>query len=233
MTSRVSILKLSIHRIGVTAVFLASALALAGLPQQTGPQQISPPQTAPPQAKTDAAIHREHAMAIKMTQKGLPNFGKVTPNLYRGGLPSVQGLEALKKMGVGLVVDLRGPSKDEEGVATRLGMQYVAIPSHCPFPKDETYAKFLRVLRENAGKKVFVHCRLGDDRTGMAIASYRMSEEGWSAEEAMKEMQTFGFSTLHHAICPGLSDYEESFPKRLKTGKAFEDLRAPKTAEMK
>jgi len=106
-----------------------------------------------------------------------------------------------------------------------LGMQYVSIAWHCPWPKDAAMAKFLQVLRENRGKKVLVHCRLGDDRTGMMVAAYRMAEEGWTAQEAMKEMQAFGFSTLHHAICPGLAGYEETFPQRLKTSSAFKELR--------
>ena len=123
-------------------------------------------------------------------------------------------------MGINLVVDLRGgASKEEEETAKKLGMQYVSIPSHCPFPKDETFAKFLRVVRENPAKKMFVHCQLGVDRTGMAVASYRMAEEGWSADEAMKEMKAFGFNGVHHAMCPGLADYEESFPERLKSSR--------------
>jgi len=184
-------------------------------------------QEAPTQAGTEATIRHEHAMGIRMEAKGVPNFGKVTPNLFRGALPSTEGLEALKKLGIGVVVDLRGRSQSEEAAAAKLGMQYIAIPSHCPFPKDEPFAKFLRVIRENPDKKVFVHCRLGDDRTGMAVAAYRMAEEGWTADEAMKEMKTFGFSAVHHAMCPGLADYEESFPQRLKTSTAFKELRQP------
>ncbi len=69
-----------------------------------------------------------------------------------------------------------------------------------------------------------MHCRLGDDRSGMAVAAYRMAEEGWSADEAMKEMRAFGFTGIHHAICPGLAHYEKSFPERLKTSLAFRKL---------
>jgi tyrosine-protein phosphatase SIW14 len=167
----------------------------------------------------------EHAMGTRLKAKGIPNFGEVTPNLYRGGQPSREGFEALKNIGVNLVVDLRGGhNKDEEAAVAKLGMEYISIPSHCPFPKDEAFARFLRVIRDNPGKKAFVHCRLGDDRTGMAVASYRMAEEGWSASEAMKEMKAFGFSAAHHAICPGMADYEESFPQRLKTNRAFKEL---------
>ena len=68
------------------------------------------------------------------------------------------------------------------------------------------FAQFLTLLRKNPGKKIFVHSRLGDDRTGMMIASYRMAQEGWSAEKAEKEMEKFGFSFTHRRlICPGLS----------------------------
>jgi protein tyrosine/serine phosphatase len=160
-----------------------------------------------------------------MEAKGLPNFGKVTPKLYRGALPTTEGLEALKKLDVAVVVDMRGRNKDEEATVTKLGMKYIAIPSHCPFPSDEPFAKFLAVIQDNPDKKVFVHCRLGDDRTGMAVAAYRMADEGWSADEAMKEMQTFGFSTIHHVICPGMAGYEHSFPQRLKSSAAFKDLK--------
>lgn len=169
----------------------------------------------------------KHARKIgtKMAAKGIPNFGQVSDTLYRGGVPSVDALKGLKKLGVEFVVDMRGGrSETEEAVVTKLGMQYVSLPWRCPFPKDETFAKFLTLIRENPRKKVFVHCRLGDDRTGMAVASYRMAEEGWSAAEAMEEMQAFGFSRVHHGICPWLAGYEASFPERLKKDPAFREL---------
>jgi len=129
-------------------------------------------------------------------------------------------------MGVGIVVDTRGNRTKSEGrEVRRLGMRYVAIPWHCPFPHDEAFAKFLRLLRENPDKKVFVHCRLGDDRTGMMIAAYRMADEDWTADEAMREMRKFGFSETHHLICPTLASYEEHFPERLRTNPLFRGVR--------
>ena len=166
-------------------------------------------------------------MGTHLKADGIPNLGQVTPNLYRGAQPSDQGIVELKKLGVNIVVDLRGAaSRKEQSAVTKLDMQYVSIPSHCEFPKDEPFARFLKVVRDNPGKKIFVHCRLGADRTGMAVAAYRMAEEDWSAEEAMKEMQAFGFSAVHHATCPGLKEYEEGFPERMKKSPAFRDLRA-------
>ena len=113
-------------------------------------------------------------------------------------------------------------TKTEGREVNRLGMRYIAIPWHCPFPHDEVFASFLRVVRKNPGKKIFVHCRLGDDRTGMMVAAYRMADEGWTADEAMTEMQHFGFSRAHHVICPTLASYERVFPKHLKSNRAFQ-----------
>jgi tyrosine-protein phosphatase SIW14 len=158
---------------------------------------------------------------------GIPNFAEVTPRLYRGGQPDLKGIDALEKMNVNIVIDMRGGynKEEEEETLKKRGMQYVAVPWHCPLPKDKPMAHFLQVIQENPEKIIFVHCRLGDDRTGMAIAAYRMAEEGWSADEAMHEMKAFGFTRSHHAICPTLAHYEKSFPERLKTSPAFQELK--------
>ena len=55
-----------------------------------------------------------------------------------------------------------------------------------------------------------------------------MAAQGWTADEAMQEMHLFGFSKVHHALCPGLASYEKAFPKHLESNPAFEGLRSPK-----
>ena len=178
-----------------------------------------------PQLATPTAAERSPARRLMI--KGVSNAAEVNPNLYRGAQPTAQGFEALEKMGINIVVDLRGSREGERELVNKLGMQYVPIPWHCPFPRDDAFASFLTLLRQNPGKKVFVHCRLGDDRAGMTIAAYRMAEQGWTAQEAMKEMEAYGFSSSHHLLCPSLSSYEASFPRRLSTDPAFHSLRAP------
>jgi protein tyrosine/serine phosphatase len=160
----------------------------------------------------------------RLKAKGIPNFGQVTPTLYRGGQPSAEGFEKLANMGINIVVDA-GRSKRDETLIRNMGVAYVSLPWHCPFPKDAVFARFLRITRENPGKKVFVHCRLGDDRTGMMIAAYRMAEQGWTAKEAMQEMHEFGYQGMHHLMCPGLARYEKSFPDHLQNNPVFEHVR--------
>ena len=177
-------------------------------------------------SRANSADSTAHAPAQKSDLQGVKNFALVNSNLLRGAQPTKEGFARLQKMGVAIDVDLRDDGGRERAEVTQLGMQYVSIPSQCYTSLDSSVAKFLTLLRNNAGKKVFVHCRLGTDRTGMMIAAYRMSQEGWSAKEARKEMEAFGYSFEHHVICPGLAQYERDFPHEFATRPEFETLRA-------
>jgi len=172
------------------------------------------------------------AIPERMRLEGLPNFAEVTPNLYRGAQPTKQGFETLAKMGVTIVVDLRLTGRESERKeVTDLGMRFVEISWFCMTPHDADMADFLKLIRENPGKKIFVHCIKGDDRTGMEIAAYRMAEQGWTEPEARKEMEAFGFGLVHRRLCTGLGSYETHFPERLATSPAFEGLRGADSAE--
>jgi len=177
---------------------------------------------APPQEQTKSAAPVGHSTGKRLKLPGVRNFAEVTPLLYRGGQPTREGFENLARRGIEIVVDGRLTGKEtERKVVTGLGMQYVAIPWHCLFPKDSKFAQFLAVLRDNPKKKVFVHCRYGDDRTGMMIAAYRMAIEHWTPEEAREEMDQFGFE---NTVCFPLKSYEKNFPERLKTDPALRGL---------
>jgi protein tyrosine phosphatase (PTP) superfamily phosphohydrolase (DUF442 family) len=166
----------------------------------------------------------ERVLAQKVALTGVQNFGQVTTSLFRGAQPSDDGFSALAKMGVGIVVDLRGDSDNERERVTKLGMEYVAIPSQCSHMTEEGIAKFLTILRDHPDKKVFVHCRQGVDRTGMMVAAYRISQ-GWTAEESRREMESFGFSLKHRMVCHGLGSFESNFPGTFASSAAFENLR--------
>src|SRR5580692_10684977 len=174
-----------------------------------------------PKAAVAAA---ERVLTQKVALQGVPNFGQVTASLFRGAQPSDDGFGALAKMGVGIVVDLRGDSDNERERVTKLGMEYVAIPSQCSHMTDDGIAKFLTILRDHPDKKVFVHCKYGVDRTGMMVAAYRISQ-GWTAEESRREKESFGFSFKHRMICHGLDSFEANFPNAFANSSAFESLR--------
>jgi protein tyrosine/serine phosphatase len=78
-------------------------------------------------------------------------------------------------------------------------MRFVHIPvSGWSPPTDEQVAEFLALFHSNPQQKIFVHCRLGEDRTGVLFATYRMALEKWTPEQAMKEMYFFGFNGFLH-----------------------------------
>ena len=166
-------------------------------------------------------VSTQHPIGSHKNAIGLPNFGEVTRNLFRGGQPESHGYKTLQVMGVKIVVDMRG-NTSEQGDVEKLGMRYISIPWNAKSPSNEIIARFLKVIEENPDKKIFVHCHGGVDRTGMAIASYRMAKEGWSPDEAMKEMQLFGFSRFHYLRFPTLVRFEKDFPEHLKTDSAFQ-----------
>jgi protein tyrosine phosphatase (PTP) superfamily phosphohydrolase (DUF442 family) len=130
-------------------------------------------------------------------------------------------------MGVAVVVDLRddGQAAQEEKEVSSLGMKFVGIPWRCKGPQDGDFANFLALIHDSGDKKVFVHCHMGVDRTGMMIASYRIAEQGWTAEEALREMQAFGFNRYHEFVCSGLASYEQRFPTIVTSSPAFQTFR--------
>jgi hypothetical protein len=220
------------------AVF-TNAAALRGTPSllanacvPTNAQDSSAP-PLPPTQQTETQQPRVDAPSDVIGKQLIPDFAEVTPTLYRGAEPRKHGFETLAKMGVQIVVDLRGDRKGERKEVTSLGMLYVPMHWECSFPKDRIFAEFLTLIRKNPGKKIFVHCRVGDDRTGMMIAAYRMADEGWSPKQAMKEMTEYGFNLPHRRlICPRLSEYEEHFPERFATKPEFEELRSTKPSQL-
>ncbi len=50
-----------------------------------------------------------------------------------------------------------------------------------------------------------MHCLHGADRTGPMCAIYRMAVEGWSKEEAIKEMKEGNFG--YHSVWKNLISY--------------------------
>ena len=167
------------------------------------------------------------AFGQKLQIAGVHNAGKITDSLYRGAQPKETGLSELKLLGVTTIVDLRGEDQEkvtwERNRAESLGMRFVPIPvSGWSPPTDEQVVQFLSLFRGEPGQKVFVHCRFGDDRTGVFVATYRMTFEKWSAEQAMKEMYFFGFNGFWH---PAMKSFIRDFPARLNSSPVLASLR--------
>jgi tyrosine-protein phosphatase SIW14 len=180
-------------------------------------------------APASVRLNAQPAYGKKLQISGIPNAGKITDVFYRGAQPKEMGFSELKKLGITTIVDLRGEDREkitwERKLAESLGMRFVNIPvSGWSAPTDEQVVQFLSLLRSEPGQKVFVHCRLGEDRTGVFTAVYRMAFEKWPAEQAMKEMYFFGFNGFWH---PAMKSFIRDFPSRLNSVPALAPLRTP------
>ncbi|MDR0291495.1 MAG: tyrosine-protein phosphatase [Elusimicrobium sp.] len=139
--------------------------------------------------------------AIKIDAAGLPNFYKISDNFYRGAQPLKEGFEKLPDYGVKTIINLRAGHSDEKYL-TGVPLNYKEIKINAWDLKEKHIKSFLDIIADPANLPVFIHCKHGADRTGAMTAVYRIVVEGWSKEDAVKEMTKgpFGF----HAIWANL-----------------------------
>jgi tyrosine-protein phosphatase SIW14 len=126
----------------------------------------------------------------------IDNFGRINANYYRGAQPAGRDYEALAALGIRTVVDLTSDDTDaaEPASARRAGLAYfqLRMTTHEP-PSSTTIDQFLKIVNDPANQPVYVHCVGGRHRTGVMTAVYRMTQEGWSADQAFQEMKRFKF----------------------------------------
>jgi len=142
--------------------------------------------------------------------KGVENFVKVSPALWRGAQPDPKqdGFRNLENAGVKTIVNLRYDHDDLPFLAgTKL--RYFRIKAHAWHPEEEDLIKFLKVLKDEKNWPVFVHCAAGKDRTGYSVATYRIVVENWTADDAIHEMFDFNYNPIWFANPSFLRDIEK------------------------
>ena len=131
-----------------------------------------------------------------VTPPGLKNFGKVNDNYFRGSQPNKSQVAALKAMGVKTIIDLRKDYVPEARQwATEQGLNYFNLPLLPGRRATKAQTEyFLRLVNDPANGPVYVHCKGGRHRTGAMTAVYRITHDGWTAEQAFEEMLKYDFN---------------------------------------
>ena len=145
----------------------------------------------------DSQGGRPEKWAQPIRMEGVPNLHKVTDNLYRSAQPTAEGMGNLKKMGVETIVNLRSFHTDRDEIGNT-GLAYEHIYMKAWHPEEEEIVRFLQIVTRPEKGPVLVHCQHGADRTGTMCAVYRIAIQGWTREEAVKEMAEGGFG-FHEA----------------------------------
>lgn len=144
-------------------------------------------------------------------EESLPNFHQVNENLYRGAQPLPGGIQRLATLGIKTVINLRDDDEresDEEAEVRAAGLHYFNVPmSGFRSPSDEQIEKVLLIINDARNWPVFIHCHHGEDRTGTIIACYRISQDGWTSEQAKREAKHHGMSRSQFRMKDYIKDY--------------------------
>jgi protein tyrosine/serine phosphatase len=135
------------------------------------------------------------AQAPRDPATGIDNYGKVSDRYYRGSQPESDQFAKLKDLGVKTIVDLRKDRVGEAAAWARdAGLHYINIPLTTKrAATDEQTTYFLSVVNDPANWPVYVHCKGGRHRTGEMTAIYRITQDGWTADQAYEEMKKYDF----------------------------------------
>jgi protein tyrosine phosphatase (PTP) superfamily phosphohydrolase (DUF442 family) len=161
----------------------------------------------------------------------LPRFQQVSERLYRGAQPRAGGIDKLRELGINTVINLRGASnrtRAEEAEARAVGLNYynVSLPNWGR-PQESRVAHIMALINAQDSGRIFIHCRDGVDRTGMIVALYRMTHDGWSADRALAEADRSGMRRTQF----WMRDYTEDYGDRVQKQGAETALKSPHVNE--
>ncbi len=141
----------------------------------------------------------------------LPNFGQVNLHIYRGAQPRAGGIRRLAQLGIKTIINLRAANERtaaEEQEAETAGLRFINVPMpDFSRPSDEQVRRVLALLDDRTNYPVFIHCKRGADRTGVIIACYRITHDGWTDRQALAEAKGYGMNWFQR----GMKDFVEDF----------------------
>jgi protein tyrosine/serine phosphatase len=160
-------------------------------------------------AGAESTTNRPSAWAQPIEAKGVPNGYKVDDALYRSAQPTAEGMRNLKTMGIRTVVNLRSFHSDQDEIGNT-DLARVHIHMKAWHPEEEDVVRFLRVVTNTNRTPVLVHCTQGSDRTGTMCAIYRVAVQGWTKNQAIREMTDggFGFHEVWVNLPPWIRDLD-------------------------
>lgn len=146
-----------------------------------------------------------HAKRLRVIAEG---------KVYRSGSMTADGFrDAIVRLGIRTVINLQEEAPDpqlpanffnrakvcESGLCESVGARMVFLEvdtialNQYPAVKPAALENFFKIMDDPAAYPVLIHCRAGLHRTGVISAVYRMEYEGWTPQEALRELKAHGF----------------------------------------
>lgn len=166
-------------------------------PSNNEPAQTPEPPKAP---EINFVGPRQNTAKDTPSDYGFWSFAVSVPDvLSRSGQPTIKDFEWLKDNGWKSVVDLRidndhGEQSDDAAIAgfNNLGFNYLKLQIlDGGVPTDGQANQFLNFVSQKENQPAHVHCRGGYGRTGVMVALYRYTFQGWPMEKAIEESRLF------------------------------------------
>src|SRR5688572_19417691 len=198
----------------VVASSLTVATLALNVPAQEKKQYVCPPCGC----SHDGEVHNEpgtcpvcnmtliEKTAAMSELTGIPNFLKLTDQVWTGGQPWLEHLSKLKDAGIKVVINLRAHAEHqgarEEAKVKELGMTYFNIPVDSQAPDELDADDFLKLTDEQLKNgPVFIHCTAAI-RVGAFWMIRRVVRDGWEVNKALEEANRIGLN--NH---PGLTAF--------------------------
>ena len=179
---------LTLNRRTLLAALPASFLPTPGLAMEARPEHWAP--------------------KVEPVLAGVPNFYRVSGDLYRSAQPDMAGFGQLQTLGIRSVVSLRQTVNDVP-LAAGIGLSLSRVPMKSRYVGEKNGAKVVQAMRNvRAGMQagpVLIHCHHGADRTGLVAALWRVLYEGWSRQQAIDELIEGGYG--FHPIWSNIPRY--------------------------
>jgi tyrosine-protein phosphatase SIW14 len=148
----------------------------------------------------------------------------VDGEVYRSGCMTANGFrDAIQKYGIKTVISFWDENPDPTLYGSRFDWSAIKESDLCKsmdvnykfifvklLPDDPAIAigQFLDIMDDKANYPVLIHCKAGLHRTGVMAAVYRMEYDGWSRQDAMRELRAHGFG---HFIGNNSNDYIDQY----------------------
>lgn len=132
-----------------------------------------------------------------VTTTPIANFAKVDDTLWRGARPDSAGAAWLVAQGVKSVIDLELSDEDTGNFAPWAGkVQLCHLPDWEPLalaaPIEDRHIHAFLAAVKRLPKPIYVHCREGQNRTGVAVAAYRLIDKRDSLDAVTADLASYG-----------------------------------------
>lgn len=134
----------------------------------------------------------------------IPNKQMVGSSIMRGGRPEMSDLAELKQLGYKTIINLENDAKvvaKEKAYAAELGFNYIENPMNASaVPNDQEMEKLIAIMADSRNYPLYIHCKHGQDRTGLVVGLHRVFNDKWKPDVAYQEMLDIGFHPIYASM---------------------------------